>query len=72
MQMEIFKADATLHGLGEKGMSGDPLSLADGCKMIEVPEQVKLMSRGGMGELPLEVLGGFSNVEAVQPCAEAP
>ena len=40
--------------------------------MIEVPEQVKLMSRERSGELPLEVLGGFSNAEAVQPCAEAP
>ena len=30
------------------------------------------MSRKRYGELSQEVLGGFSNVEAVQPCAEAP
>ena len=72
MQMEILRQMLLFTDLGKKGMSGDPLSLADGCKMIEVPEQVKLMSRERYGELPLEVLGGFSNAEAVQPCAEAP
>ena len=72
MQMEILRQILLFTDLGKKGMSGDPLSLAGRCKMIEVPEQVKLMSRKRYGELSREVLGGFSNVEAVQPCAEAP
>ena len=40
--------------------------------MVEVPEQVKLMSRERYGILSQEVLGGFSNAETLQPCAEAP
>ena len=61
MQMEILRQILLFTDLGKKGMSGDPLSLAGRCKiMIEVPEQVKLMSRKRYGELSREVLGGFS------------
>ena len=72
MQMEMIKQILLVTDLGKKGMSGKPLSLTDNCKMVEVPEQVKLMSRERYGILSQEVLGGFSNVETMQPCAEAP
>lgn len=72
MQMEMIKQILLVTDLGKKGMSGKPLSLADRCRMVEVPEQVKLMSRERYGVLSQEVLGGFSNVETMQPCAEAP
>ena len=72
MQMEMIKQILLVTDLGKKGMSGKPLSLTDNCKMVEVPEQVKLMSRERYGILSQEVLGGFSNAETMQPCAEAP
>lgn len=72
MQMELLRQILLFSGLGKKGMSGSPLTITDVCRMVDVPEQVKMKSRERYGVLPAEIMGRFTNAEQLESCGNAP